>query len=157
MSASIGSFAAIGSVCAHETGGVHRVLPPLWPYHSVLVAAGALVLIGAMFWARNMKSRKTWLKNHKALALSGVCLVLIGVIVAVYMVITYMDTYLAKGSHAYIGILATVLVIFTPLMGFAQLRSEDGRLRIIHRWSGRLAIAVLLANIVVGWLMVSRA
>ena len=56
-------------------------------------------------------------------------------------------TYLVEEPHAYLGITALALVVFTPIMGFMQFRIKDKRMRIIHRWSGRLAITMVLINV----------
>jgi len=37
---------------------------------------------------------------------------------------------------------------------FMQFRLKDKRMHIIHRWTGRLAIAVVLINIATGWMMI---
>jgi hypothetical protein len=50
-----------------------------------------------------------------------------------------------------------VLAVFTPIMGYMQFRKNDKRIRIIHRWSGRLTIAMMLINVAVGWMMISAA
>ena len=77
-----------------------------------------------------------------------------GFLVAAYMVSTYMETYLVMEPHAYIGITAVALVVLAPIMGFMQFRTRDKRMHIIHRWTGRLAIAMVLVNIAAGWMMI---
>ena len=77
-----------------------------------------------------------------------------GFIVAAYMVSTYMGTYLVMEPHAYLGIAALALVVIAPIMGFMQFRIKDKRMHIIHRWFGRLAIAMVLINIWAGWTMI---
>jgi hypothetical protein len=111
-------------------------------------------MLGGMPTARYLKGKNWWLKAHKSLGMSGVLLIVSGVIVAVYMVSTYMGTYLVKEPHAYLGIAALALVVFTPIMGFMQFRIKDKRMRIIHRWSGRLAIVMVLINAAAGWVMI---
>ena len=42
---------------AQETGSPHRLLPPLWPYHVLLVTTGVVVMLGGMLTARYMKKK----------------------------------------------------------------------------------------------------
>jgi hypothetical protein len=147
------AFVAVAS--ALEPGSPHHPLPPPpWPYHVLLVTTGVVVMSGGMLTARYMKKKGWWLKAHKSLAISGALLTISGFIVAAYMVSTYMGTYLVMEPHAYLGITALALVVFAPIMGSMQFRIKDKRMHIIHRWSGRLAIVMVLANIASGWMMI---
>jgi hypothetical protein len=139
---------------AHETGSPHQQLPPPWPYHVLLVTSGVAVMLGGMLTARFMKKKSWWLKAHRSLAISGALLTISGFIVAAFMVSTYMDTFFVMETHAYLGITAVALVVFAPIMGFMQFRTKDKRMHIIHRWTGRLAIAMVLINIWAGWTMI---
>jgi hypothetical protein len=111
-------------------------------------------MLGGMLTARFMKKKNWWLKTHKSLAISGAVLTVSGFIVAAYMVLTYMDTYLVMESHAYLGISASALVVLAPILGFMQFLTKDKRMHIIHRWTGRLAITMVLINIWAGWTMI---
>jgi hypothetical protein len=146
--------AIVAVASALEPGSPHHPLPPPWPYHVLLVTTGVVVMSGGMLIARYMKKRGWWLKAHKSLAISGALLTISGFIVAAYMVSTYMGTYLVMEPHAYLGITALALVVFAPIMGFMQFRKKDKRIHIIHRWSGRLAIIMVLSNIAAGWMMI---
>jgi len=158
MLAGVIAFLALQAIVvvasAHETGSAHQQLPPPWPYHVLLVTTGVVVMSGGMLTARFMKKKNWWLKTHKSLAISGAVLTVSGFILAAYMVSTYMDTYLVMETHAYLGIMAFSLVVFAPIMGFMQFRTKDKRMHIIHRWTGRLAIAMVLINIWAGWTMI---
>jgi hypothetical protein len=147
-------LAIVTVASAHETGYPHRHLPPLWPYHALLVTTGVVAMLGGMLTARYMKMKSWWLKAHKSLEISGVLLTVSGFILAVYMVSTDMGTYLVMEPHAYLGIAALALVVITPIMGFMQFRIKDKRMHTIHKWSGRLAITVVLINVAAGWMMV---
>ena len=111
-------------------------------------------MLGGMLTAKFMKKKSWWLKTHKSLAISGALLTVSGFILAAYMVSTYMNTYLVMETHAYLGITAVALVVFAPIMGFMQFHTKDKRIHIIHRWTGRLAIAMVLINIWAGWTMI---
>jgi hypothetical protein len=158
MLAGVIAFLALQAIVvvasAHETGSAHQQLPPPWPYHVLLVTTGVVVMSGGMLTARFMKKKNWWLKTHRSLAISGAVLTESGFILAAYMVSTYMDTYLVMETHAYLGIMAFSLVVFAPIMGFMQFRTKDKRMHIIHRWTGRLAIAMVLINIWAGWTMI---
>lgn len=147
-------FAIVNVASAHESVSPHGHLPPIWPYHAMLVTTGVVFMLGGMIAARYMKRKSWWLKSHKSLGIFGALLILSGVIVAVYMVFTYNGTYLVEEPHAYLGITALALVVFTPFMGFMQFRIKDKRMRIIHRWSGRMAIILVLINAAAGWMMI---
>ena len=150
------AFLALNAIVASakDTGSPHHLLPSPWPYHVLLVTTGVVVMLGGMLTARYMKKKSWWLKTHKSLAISGALLTISGFIVAAYMVSTYMGAYLVMEPHAYLGITALALVVFAPIMGFMQFRIKDKRMRIIHRWSGRLAIVMVLTNIAAGWMMI---
>jgi hypothetical protein len=150
----LAAFAIVIVASAHETGSPHEELSPLWPYHALLMSTGLVVMLGGMLTARYMKRKSWWLKAHKILGISGALLIISGVIVAVYMVLTQSGTYLVEEPHAYLGITALALVVFTPIMGFMQFRIKDKRMRSVHRWSGRLAITLVLINAAAGWMMI---
>ena len=129
---------------------MHHQLPPPWPFHLLFVSVGGVSLIGGAFTARYLRQRDGWFALHKKLALTGVASILVGVSVAVYMVTTYMETYFVKELHTYLGASVFTFVILTPALGFAQLRSSDKRVRIAHRWSGRIIIILILIAIFAG-------
>ena len=126
----------------------------LYPFHAFLVSSGLLLLSAGMICARYMKGRRWWLKAHKSLGIGGAALTLSGIMVAVYMVTASSGFAPPAGPHAYIGILVSLMILFTPIMGFIQLKKRDMRLRAIHRWSGRLTIALMIINAYLGWMIV---
>ena len=126
----------------------------LYPFHAFLVSSGLLLLSAGMICARYMKGRRWWLKAHKSLGLAGAALTLSGIMVAVYMVSASSGFAPPAVPHAYIGIIVSLMVLFTPTMGFIQLKKKDIRLRAIHRWSGRLTIALMIINAYLGWMIV---
>jgi hypothetical protein len=155
--ASLAMLAIVTITSAQETESIRYEPTPLWPYHALLVLTGLVFMFAGMITARYMKGKKWWLKAHKNLGLTGALFTVAGFIVAVYTVSIHLGIYLIRGPHAYIGVMSLLLVVFTPIMGFMQLRKKDKRIRIIHRWSGRLAIALMLINATLGWMNVSAA
>jgi len=148
-------WAVSATASAHETGVAHQELPPPWPYHFLLVSTGFVVLSAAMLTARYMKDKKWWLKAHRSLGPLGAFVTLAGFATAVIMVWIYMGTLFINETHAYLGFAIAVMAILTPSLGFMQLRMKDKRMRIIHRWAGRMTIGLMLINIAGGWLMIS--
>jgi len=126
----------------------------LYPFHAFLVFSGLLILLAGMICARYMKGRRWWLKAHKTLGIAGAASTLSGIMVAVYMVSASAGLNPPAGLHAYIGITVSIMVIFTPFMGFIQLKKRDMRLRAIHRWAGRITIALMIINAYLGWMIV---
>ena len=146
----------IGIAIAHdpsETAHTHQ-LPPPWPYHMIMVFTGFLSLAGGAFTARYLKQRKGRVGLHKKLVLIGAIFILAGLSIAAYMVSVYMETYFVRETHAYLGISVFAFVITTPILGMAQFRLRDKRIRTIHRWSGRITIILMLFTIYVGVQMV---
>jgi hypothetical protein len=136
-------------------GNVHtRQLPPPWPYHAAMVSTGLLSLAGGVFTARYLKQRKDWIGLHKKMGLIGIGLVLAGLSLAAYMVSVYMETFFVREIHAYLGIGVLASIIITPSLGILQFRSNDRRIRTIHRWSGRFTIMLMLLAMYAGVQMV---
>ena len=77
-----------------------------------------------------------------------------GITVAIYMVSASAGLQPPGGPHASLGIIVSLMVLFTPVLGFVQLKKRDKRLRAIHRWSGRMTIALMMINAYLGWMIV---
>ncbi len=152
----ISLIAISGCAYAHEMGGNSDTPPPHWPYHAFFVSTGLIFMTAGMITARSMKGKRWWLKAHKIIALLGASLALIGFFIAAYLVSTYLDTYFLRELHAYLGIGAVLLVVFTPIIGFMQFRLRDKRIKAIHRWSGRTTLVIMLANILAGLQMIIK-
>jgi hypothetical protein len=149
----------MGVATAHDPseaggGGHAHQLPPPWPYHMIMVFAGVISLVGGAFTARYLKQKTGWIELHKKLALAGVVLVLAGILIAVYMVSVYMETSFVREMHAYLGASVFIFLILTPMLGIFQFRSKDMRIHTIHRWSGRIALILILFTIIAGIQMV---
>jgi hypothetical protein len=94
------------------------------------------------------------LKAHKNLGIAGAALTLSGITVAIYMDSASAGLQPPGGPHAYLGIIVSLMVFLTPVLGFVQLKKRDKRLRLIHRWSGRMTIALMMINAYLGWMIV---
>ncbi|HWQ19058.1 MAG TPA: hypothetical protein VN455_04715 [Methanotrichaceae archaeon] len=124
--------------------------PPPWPYHLLAVATGFIFLSAGAVTAIYRKKRRGWLQPHKMLGLTGMAATLMGVAIAVYMVSTYLNALVLNEIHAYLGLSVLLAVLITPALGFAQFKTRDKRMHAVHRWSGRLTLALMAANLLVG-------
>ena len=117
---------------------------------SAFVSATTGIII-AKFYKKKMKS---WQQVHKRLGLTAACTGIVGVIGGFYLVqTTYGMHFLVP--HAYFGYATTLLLIATPTLAFVFLKSKGTaqikkRLRIVHRWAGRLTGVMVLLTIVYG-------
>lgn len=154
-------FVLLWAVCAiasaAETPVAQKYLPPPWPYHALLVSTGFVVLFAGMLAVRYMKNKRWWLKAHQSLALLGAFITLAGFATAVFMVRIYLGTFFVNEMHAFLGFTIAAMVVLTPILGFMQFRTKDKRVRLIHRWAGRITIVLMLTNIIGGWLIISSS
>lgn len=142
---------------SEEAGNAHahnHQLPLPWPLHSIFVSVGSVALAGGVLAARYRKNRRDWISLHKKMVLFGAASILAGLSVAAYMVSRYMETYFVQEPHAYLGASTFIFIVATPLLGIAQFRLKDKRIRIIHRWSGRITLVLIIATILAGIQMV---
>lgn len=146
--------ATFGIASANEVEAVQDKVMALFPYHALLVLSGLLLFFAAMTCARYLKRKRWWLKAHRLLGIAGAAITLSGITVAVYMVSASAGLQPPGGLHAYIGIIVSFMVLFTPVLGFLQMKKKDKRLRVIHRWSGRMTIALMTINAYLGWMIV---
>jgi hypothetical protein len=102
-----------------------------------------------------MKKKSWWLKAHRILGILGAFQVWAGVAAAVAMVSRYGGDHF-RIPHAWLGMVIAFLVLAAPLAGQMQLtlRNRLPRMRIVHHWAGRLTLAFLLVNTMVGLILV---
>lgn len=142
---------------SEEAGNAHahnHQLPLPWPLHLIFVSVGSVALAGGVLAARYRKNRRDWISLHKKMVLFGAASILAGLSVAAYMVSRYMEAYFVQEPHAYLGASTFIFILATPLLGIAQFRLKDKRIRIIHRWSGRITLVLIIATILAGIQMV---
>ncbi len=118
-----------------------------------MASLGAVTIAGGWLVAWRMRKTKGWVNLHKKMTLLGTGFILIGIAIAFYMVATYYGTYFVREVHPYLGASVFVFVIITPILGFLQFRVKDRRMHEIHRWSGRLTLALIFAAFSAGVLM----
>ena len=119
-------------------------MPSIWPIHAVLTAYCAILLIISVFIARNKLKDALWLPKHKTIGLVVLGVLLIGFGVAFYMVSLGPKGHFTVG-HSYFGLVAIILVILVPVVGWTMLKLPKIRvLRKIHVWAGRLTITLMI-------------
>ena len=115
------------------------------------MAAGFLLMLAGVTIAMFMRRRRWWLQIHKATGtLTAVCL-LCGFTFATLMVGVSGEEHF-RVTHAYLGLLTTVLTFLTAVLGHLQFRIKNasGKIRTLHRWSGRITLVSACMAIVSG-------
>jgi hypothetical protein len=127
---------------------------PVIALHAVYVVFGFILMASGMAVARKMKGAGWWLSAHRFLGISGSAFVFAGAIQAIIMVSLTGNKHF-NILHAYVGISIVFLALLTPLAGYAQLKSWiwSAGTGIVHRWTGRLILILMLFNFVLGLLL----
>lgn len=119
--------------------------------HAVLMCIGFLFLLAGFVIVRFMKRRVWRLTIHKVCGISGASCAVLG------FCAVFLDIALARGQHlstphGYIGIIAVILAIAAPVLGFMQFRAGQlvKVIKGLHIWSGRIALILMLINIILG-------
>jgi steroid 5-alpha reductase family enzyme len=119
--------------------------------HAVLAGLGlALMLCGALV-ARYMKKKRWWVKTHRAMVMSGVCAVIVAIILMAIQ-ITLTERAHFRIAHSYIGAGVALIAMATLTMGYLQLKrfSRAAALKVVHRFSGRLTLLLMFVNLLIG-------
>jgi len=119
-----------------------------------MILAFCIMLTGAII-ARFMKKKAWWFRVHRSLGITGAILVVLGLFAeALQISLTGRPHFTVP--HSWIGIVAVGFAVLTPALGLVQTRVRKlaPRLRGPHRWSGRLALLLMLINIVLGLYMI---
>ena len=121
-----------------------------WQPHAVLMGTGLGLLLAGMFVAR-MKTRKWWMKGHRAVMLLGAALTVSGLVYGYYM-IRDSTTVHFRVLHAYIGMLSLLLTVAMAASGLVLLKLARNHpaARPAHRWLGRATILVLILTVLLG-------
>jgi hypothetical protein len=129
--------------------------PELWPFHSLPMLLGFIMMLTGILIAKTMKKKDWWFKAHKTLNSIGSILAIIGLIMAIYMV-TESGSGHFRVPHAILGGVTITLLILSPILGFALMKGtkKTEKLRPVHRWIGRIAITLMLIVVVMGYSLV---
>ncbi len=121
-----------------------------WQPHAVLMVAGLVLLVAGMFVAR-MRTRKWWMRGHRAIMLAGAALTVSGLVYGYYMIQASTGLHL-RVPHTYLGLSALLLTVAMAASGLVLLkvaRDHPGA-RPAHRWLGRAAILAVLLTVISG-------
>lgn len=115
-----------------------------------MITGFTIVTTGAMV-AKFLRARTWWLKVHRRLGLTGPLCVFVGFVMAYIMVSFYDGDHFAV-RHAYMGLLSVLFAFMTPILGILQFRLIEyaSVIRVMHRWSGRITVLVMLVTIISG-------
>jgi hypothetical protein len=121
-----------------------------WQPHAILMSAGIVLLAAGMLVAR-MRTKKWWLKGHKAMMLAGAALAISGLAYGIYMIQASTGAHF-RVAHTFVGLAALALTIAMAALGLVipSLARQHPSVRPIHRWLGRATILVLLVAILMG-------
>jgi len=119
--------------------------------HAGCMLAGLFAMAAGITVALSARKKRWWLSIHKTCGATGVLFVILGFAGAIYMVSRYTGTHFAV-PHAYLGIVTILSALFTFTMGITQLKAgkKKARIRLTHRWSGRVTLVLMLVNILSG-------
>jgi len=115
------------------------------------MAAGFLLMLAGIATAMFMRRRRWWLSIHKAAGtLTAVCF-LCGFTFAILMVGVSVEEHF-RVTHAYLGLLTTIFTFLTAVLGHLQFRIKNasGKIRMYHRWSGRITLVFACTAIASG-------
>ncbi|MEA3486086.1 MAG: hypothetical protein U9R20_00285 [Thermodesulfobacteriota bacterium] len=116
--------------------------------------AGLFSMVAGVTIAMSARRKKWWLSIHKKLGYTGYSSVILGFIAALYMVYRYTGEHFAV-PHTYLGLVTILSVSFTYTMGIMQFkaRRKAVNIRLIHRWSGRVTLSLMLLNVLSGFFL----
>jgi uncharacterized membrane protein len=119
--------------------------------HSGLMAAGLLLMLAGFTVARFMKTRRWWLKTHRALAIIGLSSLLLGLISALIMVAQHHGPHF-NSPHTYLGAATILLSILTATLGIFifKIKKLPQKIRVSHRWSGRVTLVLACVTALLG-------
>jgi hypothetical protein len=120
--------------------------------HLWLMLASGLAMSAGLLFPRYLKQKKWWMKAHRMLGIAGPVLGGLGLAAAVYMVEVRGGGHLSA-VHGWFGLVAAAGFFATPPLcrRFFRIRREKKKAaRASHRWTGRAALVIMLAAIVLG-------
>ncbi len=130
-------------------------IPVIWPLHASLMGLGFTLMAAASVLARFLRSKRWWLKVHKAIGVTGGLTSVTGLATAVYMVGASGDGHF-NVTHAYLGITTVLCIVTTPVLGKMQFKVRKNKdvVKALHRWSGRISLLLMLSTIIGGLILV---
>jgi hypothetical protein len=119
--------------------------------HAGSMLSGFLSMTAGALSAMFFKSKRWWLRLHKTAGILGVLSILFG-LASVILMITFSGGEHFSVTHAYIGAITAAFAAVTPTLGVLQfkVKSYSAKIRIMHRWSGRITLVFAIITIVTG-------
>ncbi|NPU83170.1 MAG: hypothetical protein HPY65_01685 [Syntrophaceae bacterium] len=119
--------------------------------HGLLMGTGFGLMTLAGIVSRFLKRKRWWLKGHRALGIAGAVMLVPGAAAAYFLVEASTGVHLQE-PHTWLGAAVLVLSFTAPIVGILafRIRAHAARLRMVHRWSGRLALAAALLTVLTG-------
>jgi hypothetical protein len=130
--------------------------PRIWPIHAGTTGLAFICILAGALIARYGRRKRWWLKFHRALTGIGSGIGLTGIVIG-WLMVGAAGTGHWRGAHAYLGAALALLLATTPTLGVVQLKIKPPtgrRLRSVHRWLGRITLALMALQMVLGTLMV---
>lgn len=125
--------------------------------HLGLMSAAALAMMTAAVIARFLKTKKWWLKTHRALNVIAVILALVGLVVAAVSVQASGGPHF-RVRHAFYGLAAILFLLASPALGFSIFKTKDktriAGMKKLHRWMGRITIVLMLGTALAGFALI---
>jgi uncharacterized membrane protein len=115
------------------------------------MAAGFPLMLTGVTIAMFLRRRRWWLSIHKAAGILTSVFFLCGFTFAILMVGVSEEEHF-RVSHAYLGLLTTVLTFLTAFLGHLQfkIKNASGKIRMYHRWSGRITLVLAFTAVASG-------
>jgi len=117
--------------------------------HAGCMLAGVLALAAGVTVAMTMRGKRWWLRLHRRFGSAGVLCMLLGSAAAILMVSLQTGQHFAV-PHAWLGLAAVLSAVCTYLIGIAQVKKRAAWMRPLHRWAGRVTLALLVLNVLSG-------
>jgi Eukaryotic cytochrome b561 len=155
MTVSSPVFAQSTPVPGAGFGHFNSGIPVFWPYHVLLISVGFILLTAGFVTARYRKTGN-WYKTHMILEAGGSACIIAGLFIGVYMV-TLSGVPHLRNIHEITGVVTLSLIIITVIIGYfiRRVTKSKNTIRTGHRWLGRLSIALVIINILLGLLVLS--
>lgn len=119
--------------------------------HGGLMGLGFLCMVVAIIIAKFFKNKDWWLKAHRGLNIAAPILAIAGIITAIVMVSPGYGVQLLLAHHI-IGLVALVLLIVQPILGFSMFKTKDkdrkAQIRKMHKILGWITPVVYLVAII---------
>lgn len=117
--------------------------------HAGCMLAGFLSMAVGAATAMFMRDKPWWFRVHRRFGIAGAMCVLLGFMAALFMVSRQTGQHFAV-PHTWLGLATILFVLGTYTLGVTQLKRKAVRMRSLHRWSGRVTLALLFLNVVSG-------